>query len=80
MADATIFEKEGVQAAAIVTAPFTRTADSMARRNGYPDYRYAVLPHPIGNLKPEQIEQRAQAILPEILQILGITELREPAK
>lgn len=74
MADGTIFEHEGLQAASIVTAPFLKTADSMARRNGYPDYRYAVMPHPIGNLRPEQIRQRAEVLLPEVLTILGITE------
>ena len=74
MADGTIFEQEGLQAASIVTAPFLKTADSMARRNGYPGYVYAVMPHPIGNLRPEQIRQRAEAILPDVLSILGVTE------
>ena len=79
MADGTIFEHEGLQAASIVTAPFVKTADSMARRNGYAGYRYAVMPHPIGNLRPEQIRQRAQSILPDVLAILGVTEGLEAA-
>lgn len=72
MADGTILEQRGVQAAAIITSPFTRVAAVMARRNGYPDYRYAVIPHPIGNLKPEQIRERAVAVLPDVLSILGV--------
>ena len=74
MADGTIFEHEGLQAVSIVTAPFIKTADSMARRNGYPEYRYAVMPHPIGNLRPDQIRQRAEALLEDVLSILGVTE------
>ena len=74
MADGTIFEHEGLQAASIVTAPFVKTGDSMARRNGYPNYRYAVMPHPIGNLRPDQIRQRAEVLLPEVLSILGVTD------
>jgi hypothetical protein len=74
VADGTIFEHEGLQAAAIVTAPFLKTADSMARRNGYPEYRYAVMPHPIGNLRPDQIRQRAEDLVDEVLAILGVTE------
>jgi len=74
VADGTIFEHEGIQAVSIVTSPFIKTADSMARRNGYPEYRYAVMPHPIGNLRPDQIRQRAEVLLPEVLAILGITE------
>ncbi|MGH2599497.1 MAG: UGSC family (seleno)protein [Dehalococcoidia bacterium] len=49
-----------------------RTADVMARRNGYPSYRYAVMPSPIGNLKPDQIKQRAIEVLPQVLSILGL--------
>ncbi len=74
MADGAIFEKRGIPAAAIVTSAFTRSANAMARRHGFPDYRYALIPHPIGNLKPDQIEQRALAVLPEVLAILGIAD------
>jgi hypothetical protein len=74
VADGTIFEHEGLQAASIVTEPFVKTADSMARRNGYPAYRYVVMPHPIGNLRPDQVKQRAEAIVEEVLEILGVTQ------
>jgi hypothetical protein len=74
VADGTILEQRGIQAAAIVTSPFTRVGAVMARRNGYPDYKYAVMPHPIGNLKPEQIRQRAFEVLPQVLAILGLVK------
>ena len=32
------------------------------------------MPHPIGNLRPDQIRQRAEAILPDVLAILGVSE------
>jgi hypothetical protein len=79
VADGTIFEKRGIIAAAIVTDAFTRTADSMARRHGYPGYHYAQIPQPIGNLKPDQIRQRAQEVLPEILRLLGLPEGNVPS-
>ena len=72
MADGTIFEKKGVVAAAIITSPFVKTANSMARRHGFPEYRYAQLPHPIGNLKPDEIKARARAVLPQVMEILGL--------
>jgi hypothetical protein len=74
VADGAIFEKRGVPAAAIITHTFTAAADAMARRYGYPDYRYAAIPHPISSLNVEQIKQRAVAVLPEILAILGIED------
>ena len=74
MADGTIFEKKGIVAASIITSPFVKTANSMAKRHGFPDYHYAQMPHPIGNLKPEQIKQRAREVLPQVMDILGLPE------
>jgi len=72
VADATLFEKRGVPTACVITHQFTRAGNAMARRNGYPDYKYAMVPHPIGNLKPEQIKQRALEVLPQVIEILGL--------
>jgi hypothetical protein len=74
VADGTIFEKRGVPAAALITHTFTSAANAMAQRCGYPDYRYAAIPHPISSLNAEQIKRHALAVLPEILTILGIEE------
>jgi len=74
LADGTIFEKRGVPAVALITHTFTAAADAMARRYGYPNYRYAVIPHPLSSLSAEQVKQRARDVLPEVLAILGIEE------
>ena len=74
MADGNILEKMGIQTAAVITDAFHLTARAMARRNGFTDYRYATLPHPISSLNAEQIRERAAAAIPEILAILGIEE------
>jgi len=74
LADGTVFEKRGIPAAAIITHTFTATADAMARRYGYPNYRYAMIPHPLSSLNAEQVKQRAIEVLPEILSILGVEE------
>ena len=78
MADGTIFEERGLQAAAVITDSFHITGRSMARRRGFPDYHYVAITNPIGSLGPEQIRQRAEQALPQVLEILGITDLREP--
>ena len=74
MADSTVFEKKGIPAAAIITHTFTAAANAMARRNGYPDYRYAMIPHPLSSLNAEQVKERAREVLPQILAILGLEE------
>ncbi len=72
MADATLFEKRGIPTACVITHQFTRAGNAMARRNGYPDFKYAMVPHPIGNLKDDQIKQRALDVLPQVIEILGL--------
>ena len=78
MADATIFEKRGVVAASIITSAFVRAASAMAKRQGFPEYAYAMMPHPIGNLRPDQIRQRAADVLPQVAQIIGLEGASAP--
>ena len=73
MADGTIFEKKGIQAAAILTDTFRRPGDAMARVQGFADYQYATVKHPISSLNEEQIRQRALEALPQVLSILGLS-------
>ena len=72
MADGTLFERRGVPAATINTDAFPSSSEAMARIQGYPGYRYAVIAHPLSSLTPEQVKQRAEEVLPQVLDILGI--------
>ena len=74
MADGIVFERVGVQAASIVTDAFVQSSDAMARLQGAPGYRYAMIPHPVSNLTPEECHERAAAVLPQLLEILGLDE------
>ena len=67
-----MLERKGVQTAAILTDTFRRSGDAMARTQGFADYRYAVITHPISSLDHEQICQRARQALPAVLAILGL--------
>lgn len=78
MADGTIFEERGLQAAAVITDSFHLTGRSMARRRGFPDYKYVAVANPIGSLDEEGVRQRALEALPQVLEVLGITDIREP--
>jgi hypothetical protein len=74
VADGTIFERKGIQTAAILTDTFRRPGDAMARVQGFADYRYAVITHPISSLNAEQVRERALQALPQVLAILGLTD------
>ena len=62
-----MFERKGLQTATILTDTFRRPGDAMARVQGFTDFRYAVMTHPISSLNPEQIRARAREALPEVL-------------
>jgi hypothetical protein len=74
VADGTIFERKGIQTAAVLTDTFRRPGDAMARMQGFSNYQYAVISHPISSLNSEQIRQRAEQALPQVLSILGLSE------
>lgn len=74
MADGTIFERKGIQTAAILTDTFRRPGDAMARVQGFADFRYAVITHPISSLSAAQVRERAEQALPQVLAILGLAD------
>jgi hypothetical protein len=74
VADGTIFERKGIQTAAVLTDTFRRPGDAMARVQGFSNYRYAVITHPISSLNPDQIRERAEQALPQVLSILGLDQ------
>ena len=56
--------------ASIITEVFKVTGKAMATTWGLPDFKFLAMPHPIANLNPAQLDQRAEAILPEVVKLL----------
>jgi hypothetical protein len=69
--DAISFEKRGIPAAVVITAPFAPTAEAMARLAGMPGYPCAVAPHPFGSLGPAEVAARADALVEPVERLLG---------
>lgn len=57
-------------AAVICTEEFIPTARAQAAISGRPDYRFAVVPHPVGSLTPADLRKRAEAVVPQVIAIL----------
>ena len=70
MLDAVRFEELGLPAAAIVTEPFTTTGKVMAELQGFADYPFAIVPHPIASLSAEQVDALADAVTPAVESLL----------
>ena len=70
MLDAVRFEELGLPAAAIVTEPFTTTGKVMAELQGFADYPFATVPHPIAGLSEDQVDAVADAVTPAVESLL----------
>ena len=70
MADTILMEQRGVPSAAICTEALKPAADAMARIQGAPGYRYAVVPHPVSSLDADGVAQHAKLAAPQVLDIL----------
>lgn len=70
MLDSIVFEQQGIPSASIVTHVFTVTGKAMARAWGVPDLKFLVMPHPIANLTPAQMDERAAEITPKVVELL----------
>ena len=70
MLDAISFEKRGIPAVAVVTAPFLATGRAMAELHGMPDYPFVVVPHPFGSLTAEEVQARADDAVERIEALL----------
>ena len=70
MLDAVRFEELGLPAAAILTEPFMATGKVMAELQGFADYPFATVPHPVASLSVEQINAVADAVTPTVERLL----------
>ena len=63
-------ERAGKPAVGIVSAGFERDTMATARAFGLPQFRYALVPHVISGLAPQQIEQEVTDALDQIVEVL----------
>jgi hypothetical protein len=64
--DAILLERSGIPAVAIITDRFEETGQEMAGLWGVPTFRFVQMPHPLGSLAVDEIEDRAASLLEKI--------------
>jgi hypothetical protein len=78
--DAIELEKAGMPTVAVCTEAFLPGLSALSRMRGMPDYKFAVVPHPLGVLFDDELRGRAELAAPQIVQIvLGQTGKRTAA-
>jgi hypothetical protein len=68
--DGILLEMKNIPSASIITHLFVNTGRAMAKQWRNPDYRYLVMEHPIANLPEELLQQRAELIAPQVVEML----------
>lgn len=68
--DGVELERLGVPAVAVCTEAFRIGLDTLTKMRGMPDYRFAIVPHPLGVLFDDELQQRAELAAPQIIQIV----------
>jgi hypothetical protein len=74
--DAVELEKRGIPAVAVCTDVFVPGLQALATMRGMPDYRFAVVPHPLGVLFDEELRQRAESAAPQVNDLVTNNPLR----
>ena len=70
MLDAVILEKAGIPAVPIVTDAFESTAKEMAELWGVPEFRFVMMPHPMGSLDADAIAERGAELAEPVVELL----------
>lgn len=63
-------ERRGVPCVAIATDAFRPGLDALTSMRGMPDYRFAIVPHPLGVLFDDELQERAELAAPKVAAIL----------
>ncbi|MDY7102756.1 MAG: hypothetical protein S0880_16360 [Actinomycetota bacterium] len=78
MHDAVALEKLAIPSVAVCTDQFEVGAKAIARMRGAPDYRFAVVTHPLGPLDTEGLRARAEEAYPQV-RAIALGHLVDPA-
>jgi hypothetical protein len=68
--DGILLEMRNIPSASIITHLFENTGKAMAKQWSDPNYRFLIMEHPIANLPDELLQQRAEHITPQVVELL----------
>jgi hypothetical protein len=68
--DGIAFEERQIPTAVLATEVFLNAARAQAQALGMPGFTVISVPHPVQNLSPEEVRQRADQVIEEVVQKL----------
>ena len=70
MHDGIAFEERNIPTAVLATEVFLNAAIAQAEALGMPSFQVISVPHPVQNLTPEEVRQRADNVIEEVVRKL----------
>ena len=67
MHDAIAFEERNIPTAVLATEVFLTAASAQAQALGMPTFTVISVPHPVQNLTPAEVRQRAENVIEEVV-------------
>lgn len=77
VADGVALERLGTPTSVVCTESFKATADAMAALKGAAGYRYATCEHPVAGLAADQIHERVESVLDDVVALVTDTPTAE---
>jgi len=71
--DAISSERVGTPALGVMTSKFVDAAELMARVLGMPDYKFAIIEHPVSSATDAELEARARVTLEAIEELVIVS-------
>ncbi len=72
VADGILLERAGVPTVSITSDTFFASGRAMARVQGFEGFEFCAVQHPMASLSRDEIRERARAVIPDVLRILGV--------
>ena len=70
MHDAVAAERLGIPAMAVMTTQFISAAELMANVLGAPNYKFAIIDHPVSSASEEELKEKAKQIIQIIEELI----------
>jgi hypothetical protein len=71
VADGILLERAGVPAVSVISDSFLLSGRAMAQVQGFGEFEFAAVHHPVASLDVSALRDRVQGILPDVLRIIG---------
>jgi hypothetical protein len=72
VADGIRLERAGIPAVSIISDAFGVSGQAMAGLQGFPDYEFLAVRHPVASLDEAALRDRIRDVMPALLRILGV--------